>query len=215
MGRPSIARRPLLLLPLLATALLIVGTGTARAATAVCPATFQVLHNDHIGKLSLPKGHYRITLLKPNRRLTCKGAANRFRMFLEDFDGNLPGRWRVNARTATFKRGSSGVGFSVRRARPSGGGGGKHPASGGSRCPDTFTVENNDRIGRLKLKRGEYHYTRLNRSSPSCSRIPTLFAKFLQDFDGKLPRPWRLNVRRAAFIKKGTGGEGFRVKPVG
>lgn len=194
---------------------LLVGAGNAQAATKVCPSTFHVLHDDHIGKLSLAEGHYRITLLRKNK-LNCTRAARLFQKFLEDYDGRLQGRWRVDAKTATFLRGGSGVGFSVqRRGKPSGGGGGKHPGRGGKRCPSTFTVEHNDSIGDLRLRKGEYHYTRLNRTSPSCTRIPKLFAKFLEDVDGNLPKPWRLNVRVAAFIKKGSGGEGFRVKPVG
>lgn len=195
-------------LALLALALL---PSTSRAAIEVCPNSFHVLHDDRIGQLSLPKGHYRITLLKKNKPLTCDDAAFLFRKFLEDYDGKLQGRWRVVPKSATFKRGGSGVGFRVRRR---GGGGGKHPAKGGKRCPNTFAVQHDDRIGKLRLKKGDYHYTRLNRTSPSCARIPTLFAKFLEDFDGNLPKPWRLNANRGAFIKKGSGGEGFRVKPV-
>jgi len=205
----------LLLAFTLAAAALLLTAAPSRAAVKVCPSTFQVLHDDHIGQLELPKGHYQIALLKPNKPLDCEGAALLFRKFLEDFDGKLQGRWRVIPKSQTFKRGSSGVGFRVkRRGKKHGGGGGKHPSNGGRRCPNTFTVEHNDQIGKLKLRKGEYHYTRLTRSSPSCQRIPTLFAKFLQDADGNLPRGWRLAVRRAAFIKKGTGGDGFRVKPV-
>ena len=208
-------RVPFLLVGLVLAVSLLLGAGSARAAVKVCPDTFQVLHNDYVGKLSLPKGHYRITLLKPQKPLTCQDAALLFRKFLEDYDGKLQGRWRVVPRSATFLRGGSGVGFRVRRrGKPSGSGGGKHPAHGGRRCPDTFTVENNDRIGKLKLKAGKYNYTRLTDSSPSCTRIPTLLAKFLEDFDGDLPRGWRLSVRRAAFLKKGTSGDGFSVKPV-
>lgn len=202
-------------LAVIAIAVLLLGAAPAKAAIKVCPNTFQVLHDDRIGQLQLPKGHYRITLLKKNKPLDCQGAALLFRKFLEDYDGKLQGRWRVIPKSATFKRGSSGVGFRVRRrGKSSGGGGGRHPDDGGRRCPDTFTVEHNDRIGELKLKAGRYNYTRLTNSSPDCQRIPTLFAKFLQDFDGNLPKPWRLNARRAAFIKKGSGGDGFSVKPV-
>jgi hypothetical protein len=194
---------------------LLAGAGSAQAATKVCPNTFHVLHDDYIGKLSLPEGHYRITLLKKNKPLDCAGASLLFRKFLEDFDGKLQGRWKVDPRTATFTRGGSGVGFSVeRRGKRKGKGGGKHPAKGGRRCPNTFTVQHNDRIGDLRLPKGEYHYTRLTRTSPSCKRIPKLFAKFLQDFDGNLPKPWRVKVNSASFVKKGSGGDGFRVKPV-
>ena len=139
----------------LTLALLLVSATPSQAKVKVCPSTFQVLHDDHIGDLSLPKGHYRITLLMPEKPLDCQGAALLFRKFLEDYDGKLQGRWRVIPKSATFKRGGSGVGFRVRR-RGGGGGGGKHPDDGGRRCPNTFTVQHNDRIGKLKLKAGEY-----------------------------------------------------------
>jgi hypothetical protein len=195
-----------------AVLMLLVGAGSAKAATAVCPNTFHVLHDDRVGKLKLPKGHYKITLLRKNK-LSCARAAKLFTKFLEDYDGKLPGKWRVVKKSASFVKGATGIGFSVKKGKKKGGGGGRHPSGGGKRCPATFEVLNNDRIGKLKIPAGEYYITRLTRTSPNCKRASKLFAKFLQDVDGDLGPKWRINVRRAAFIKRGTGGDGFRIKP--
>ena len=51
---------------------------------------------------------------------------------------------------------------------------------------------NNDSIGRLRLRKGSYRITLVNRGL-SCPRATQLFRSFLQDFDGTLPRPWRLD----------------------
>lgn len=188
---------------------------SASAATQKCPDTFRVLHDDSIGKLQLPKGHYRLTLLRKNK-LTCSKASSLFTKFLEDYDGKLPGKWKARVNAAAFVRGNSGVGFSVKRVgKKHGGGGGRHPAQGGRRCPATFEVLHNDRIGKLKLPKGDYYITRLTADSPSCTRSAQLFAKFLEDTSGDLPPNWRLALGRAKFIKRTTGGDGFRVKPVG
>ena len=66
-----------------------------------CPGFFDVLHNDHIGSLSVPKDAYRITLLRPNR-LSCASASRLFTSFLQDFDGRLPSPWVLNSTTGTF-----------------------------------------------------------------------------------------------------------------
>src|SRR5215210_8455749 len=213
---PSGRTRALLLAPALIAAL-VVGLALSSSAPAQggslrCPATFQVLHNDRIGKLDLPAGPYTITVLNRSR-LSCAGASDLFRQFLEDWDGRLPRPWRLNVATATFTRGpGSSTGFSVRRASgPSGGGGGQHPATGRS-CPTFFRVLHNDRIGRLKLRAGNYRITLLAVGNLSCGRASRLFARFLEDFDGRLPRPWRLILSTATF-QRGSSTVGFRVKP--
>ncbi len=200
---------------LLAAVLLLsaVGATEARAASGECPNSFRVLHDDSIGKLKLPKGNYTITLLD-KKKLTCTKAAHLFSRFLEDYDGNLPGKWRVKAKQAAFLKGNTGAGFTVKKGKPSGGGGGggRHPDSGGKQCPDTFRVLHNDSIGELKFPAGSYYLTRLTTDSPSCARVTKLFAKFLQDYEGNVPG-WRINVSKAQFTRKGSGGKGFRVKP--
>jgi hypothetical protein len=92
---------------------------------------------------------------------------------------------------------------------PNGGGNGTHPT--GNRCRGTFRVLNNDRIGQLRLPRGPYRITLVGRGM-TCQQASSRFTAFLQDFDGVLPRPWRLNVQTATF-RQGANGPGFRVKP--
>ena len=101
-----------------------VGISAVPASAAVpttCPSTFSVLHDDHIGSLQIPAGPYTVTVLDQSR-LSCAEASDRFRQFLEDWDGVLPAPWTVNASTATFTAGQA-VGFRiapVRNPLPSG-----------------------------------------------------------------------------------------------
>jgi hypothetical protein len=195
----------------------LIPAATASAKQLECSASFRVLHDDRVGKLQLPKGNYTITVYRKNR-LSCERASKLFTRFLEDFDGKLPGKWKVRVKRSGFFKGNSGVGFTVERGTPSGGGGGggggTHPANGGKRCPNTFRVLNNDRIGELRIPAGNYHLTRLTNDSPNCQRVAKLFAKFLEeDYAGKIPG-WRVNVNRAKFIRNKSGGKGFRIKPV-
>jgi hypothetical protein len=186
--------------------------GPASAQTpAACPATFAVLHDDHVGALSLPQGNYVITILDPSR-LSCAAAADRFRQFLQDFDGALPSPWQLDPATATFT-GPSGQGFSVARtAQPSGGGGGSHPATG-TLCPATFDVLHNDRIGALRLPAGAYSITLLSIGRLSCAQASSRFTAFLQDYDGRLPGRWIVDPETGTFLRSALVG--FRVKPVG
>ncbi|MFM9126351.1 MAG: hypothetical protein ACKOTA_02055 [Solirubrobacterales bacterium] len=85
------------------------------SGTYACPGTFRVLHNDRIGKMSLPAGEYQIALLSSNG-MTCKTASNDFAYFLNnDWSGRLPSPWYTNDATKTFYRGSNDVGFRVTR----------------------------------------------------------------------------------------------------
>ena len=178
----------------------------AQAATAKCPATFRVLHNDQIGKLKLPKGNYRITLLD-DQLLTCQQASKLFTQFLQDFDGRLGGGWTVNARTATFSR-PNGAGFTVKRvARPTGTGGGSHPSGNATQCP-TFRVLHNDRIGSVNFPKGTYRMTALG--GLTCAKSSMLFRDFLQQTQGDLPGRWRLQGRTGTFLR-GNSGKGFQV----
>jgi hypothetical protein len=94
------------------------GGGGTHPAGNRCPGTFRVLNNDMIGKLRLPKGPYRITLLSGGG-LSCQGASAQFTRFLQDFTGVLPRPWVLNVKTATFTRGrDSSTGFRVKPVRP-------------------------------------------------------------------------------------------------
>ena len=190
----------------------------ADAARVRCAGTFRVLHNDHIGRLALPRGRYRITILASGRP-SCAQASALFTRFLEDYDGRLPGGWRVSVANSTFLR-ARGVGFHVARAGGEGGGGsggnegggGSHPR-GGLFCAGTFRVLHNDRIGPLRLARGRYWIVLLQRRGLSCAQASRLFTRFLEDFRGNLPPPWILEAQTASF-RRSASGTGFRVKPV-
>jgi len=199
-------------LALLVAVLGAVTLAPASTATAQTPGpcpSFQVLHDDHIGRLSLPAGNYAVTPLDLSR-LSCASASDLFRQFLEDFNGRLPSPWIVNPATATFARGSgSSVGFRVARLGAAGGGGGQHPATGTS-CPAFFTVEHNDHVGQLRIPAGRYRLTLLAEGRLSCARASRLFASFLQDFDGRLPRPWVVDAETGTFsVGRNVG---FRIK---
>jgi len=189
------------------------GGGGHHPSGAACPGTFRVLHDDSIGDFLVPKGNYRITLLSVGR-ITCSRASAYFAHFLQDFDGVLPAPWVLDEETGSFRRGSRNVGFRIKGwvgpVNPSGGGSGTHPT--GNRCPGTFRVLDNDSIGKLRLRKGPYRITLVNRGL-SCRRASQLFTSFLQDFEGDLPRPWKLNVRTGTFTRGGGRSAGFRVKP--
>lgn len=181
-------------------------TAQTPSPTTPCP-TFTVLHDDRIGDLRLPAGPYAISIQTPET-LTCAQAATLFARFLQDFDGNLPDGWRVNARTSSFSR--PGQAFSVRRgAAPSPS---PSPAPFDGRCPGTFRVLHDDRIGALRLPAGPYTITLLRQGSFTCRQAARRFARFLQDYDGVLPGRWRLDPETATFTR-GRRGPGFRVEP--
>jgi len=183
---------------------------TAHAAPSTCPSTFEVLHDDRIGALELPAGPYTVTVFD-STTLSCAHASDLFRQFLEDYDGRLPGGWRVNAATASFNRGAVGFSVAIAGGHSGGGGGGRHPA-GGTACPGYFRVLHNDHIGALSLPRGHYRITLLSVGRLSCARAATLFARFLQDFNGVLPGAWIVDPATASFMR--SLHFGFRVKQV-
>ncbi len=190
----------------------------ADAAPLQCTGTFRILHDDRVGSLVLPRGNYRITILASGRP-KCTQASALLTRFLEDFDGQLPGGWRVDAASSTFQR-ALGVGF--RLARIGGGGGeGEEEGEGGGWgrhgalfCPAPFRVLNNDRIGPLRLAQGDYSIALLQRRGIPCARAAQLFGRFLEDFNGALPAPWVLEPQTASF-RRSASGAGFRVKPLG
>jgi hypothetical protein len=185
--------------------------GRAEASTK-CPNTFRVLHNDHVGKLSLSAGNYLITVTDQNE-LSCQRASDLFTKFLQDFDGKLPNGWKVKVKQSGFVK-SPKKGFFVKRVSGAGngggGGGGRHPAKGEKICPGTFQVQHNDRIGNLHLRKGPYKITVIKKKRITCQKASNLFARFLKKPNG-LPKGWKLKVQSATFLKKGKH-YGFRVK---
>jgi hypothetical protein len=185
----------------------------AQAAPLACPGTFSVLHDDTIGFVAVPKGSYQLTTLDP-AALSCASATTAFARFLQDYDGRLPAPWQLNALTGTFVRGSGPAAFEVAPvATPTptpSGGGTVHPT--GDRCPGTFRVLHDDRIGRLRLPAGRYRVT-LGPSAPlGCAASSRALARFLARPAGPLPRGWRLAPASGTFSRNGVVA--FRVKPV-
>jgi hypothetical protein len=173
---------------------------TSPAAVARCKSSFAVLHNDRVGALAIPKGQYYMTPVG----LNCVAASELFTRFLDDFDGVLPGGWTADAATKSFVNPLSGQSIAIGSPLS------PKPSSRGV-CPGTFTVEHNDRIGRLSMRSGKYQIT--VRGGLSCATATSQLAFFLfHDFAGTLPRPWKLNLAAKSFSK---GKQSFSVKFAG
>ena len=85
------------------------------------------------------------------------------------------------------------------------------PASAAS-CP-TFRVLHNDRIGAASLPAGNYAVT--VEPGLSCQASTQLLARFLTDYDGVLPKPWRVVAEGAGKASFTRGSlPGFSVKQV-
>jgi hypothetical protein len=75
-------------------------------------------------------------------------------------------------------------------------------------CP-SFAVLHNDRIGAAMLPSGTYTITLGATSELDCAVASKLFTRFLQDYDGVLPRPWRVVPQgsgKASFTQGGKAG---------
>ncbi len=190
--------------------LLLIASANAGAAvpSAGCPS-FRVLHNDRIGSAVFPAGSYSVTV---QGGLGCKDASQVFARLLEDYDGILPGGWKVIAEgsgKASFKRRSAG--FTVARL---GGGGGSNPLIG-SLCKGTYTVNAGNRVGPLFFPRGSYLLYIPSGSGISCRRASILFTRFLGAAGSNLPSPWRVLVQTATFYKPAHAQRSsFRVEPL-
>jgi hypothetical protein len=188
------------------------GAGAAAGATT-CPS-FRVLHNDRIGAANLPAGTYNVTPAATSG-LSCAQASALFTRFLEDYDGNLPGGWRVSAQgtgKASFSRGGN-AGFAVART----GGGeeeGNNPALG-RLCPGSFTVNHTSVVGPLRFTMGKFLIYIPARSLISCRRASVLFTRFLAQPNGRLPFPWRVANQTATFYKPAHPlRSAFRIEPL-
>jgi hypothetical protein len=86
------------------------------------------------------------------------------------------------------------------------------PASAAT-CP-SFEVLHNDRIGAASLPAGNYEVS--VKAGLSCEEGSKLFTRFLQDWDGNLPKPWRVTAEgpgKASFTRGDLPG--FTVERVG
>jgi hypothetical protein len=74
-------------------------------------------------------------------------------------------------------------------------------------CPG-FSVLHNDRIGAAVFPAGTYTVN-LEDPSLNCKASAELFARFLEDWDGNLPQPWKVageGSGKASFIRGSLGG---------
>lgn len=96
------------------------------------------------------------------------------------------------------------------------GGVAKAAAPAAPTCP-SFKVLHDDRIGAASLPAGSYSISTED-SGLSCKSASQLFARFLADWDGKLPAPWQVvpqgsgkasfaRADQAGFSVARTGGE--------
>jgi hypothetical protein len=95
-------------------------------------------------------------------------------------------------------------------ARPAGAAMTDMPTVGAKPCPG-FRVLHNDRIGAAVFPAGTYTITN-EASALTCKSSAELFARFLEDFDGVLPKPWTVSPEssgNASFLS--GGGAGFSV----
>jgi hypothetical protein len=192
----------------------------AQTPSTACSASFHVLHDDRIGRLTLPAGLYTLTPKSGRQAITCARASSLFTQFLRDYDGVLPRPWTYSAQgdgEGTFDRGD-GQSFTAVRSGDAGpdnpGNGGSHADGGGTHgallCPGDFEVKNNDRIGRLSLPRGDYQISLLG-ANLSCATAVKLFRRFLNRPSGRLGGQWVVLPAAGEFVN-GSTLNGFYVK---
>jgi len=88
-------------------------------------------------------------------------------------------------------------------------------SAGAAGCPN-FHVLHDDRIGPAVFPAGSYAVEPAAGSGLTCADASRLFTRFLEDWDGVLPRPWRVRAQTATFFKPANPTRSaFRVEPVG
>ena len=80
-------------------------------------------------------------------------------------------------------------------------------------CTATFSVLHDDQIGALAVPAGTYSITVADPAVLTCAEASDWFRQFLEDFDGKLPFPWTVDVPTATFSAR--GGAAFQIVRVG
>jgi hypothetical protein len=81
-------------------------------------------------------------------------------------------------------------------------------SAAGAGCP-SFQVLHDDRIGPAVLPAGSYTITVAPSAGLTCPSASKLFTRFLEDYDGVLPSPWRVLAEgsgKASFTQAGEAG---------
>jgi hypothetical protein len=204
---------------LVAVVALALGARPAAAAPAAktCPG-FRVLHNDRIGAAVFPAGTYTITL--EDSGLTCKTGGELFARFLEDFDGKLPGSWKVSPERsgkAAFGRADQ-AGFSVALTKKQTSGEIEREEATspdlGTLCRNPFTVNHTTVIRPLRFTKGQFLIYLPAGSTINCEQAVVLFQRFL-GASPNLPAPWKLSNQTATFYKPSSPiRSAFRIEPL-
>jgi hypothetical protein len=90
-------------------------------------------------------------------------------------------------------------------------------SAAGAGCP-SFRVLHDDRIGPAVLPAGNYTITVAPAAGLTCPAASKLFTRFLEDFDGVLPSPWRVSAQgsgRASFSRGAKAGFSVALVPGG
>jgi hypothetical protein len=179
-------------------------------AAGKCPQ-FRVMHNDTISGVKFPAGPYDMV----TSQLSCSQSTKYFQQWLAS--GRVAKGWKVkllSGERRRFTKLGTKVDFQATPAsEPT-----PTPSPSGHTCPGTFRVLNNDRIGGMKLPRGNYQIRLLNTdvalTGLNCQIASNDFAYFLNnDWSGRLPSPWYTNNSTRTFYR-GTNAVGFSVKKV-
>ncbi len=89
---------------------------------------------------------------------------------------------------------------------------GAKTTAGPSTCP-SFRVLHDDRIGPALLPAGDYTVAVAKGAGLTCPDAAKLFTRFLEDYDGVLPSPWRVVAEGSGKASFTQGEEvGFSVK---
>jgi hypothetical protein len=89
------------------------------------------------------------------------------------------------------------------------------PAATVDACP-SFRILHNDRIGPASLPAGSYSVTPAATSGLTCTQASALFTRFLEDYDGVLPTPWRVIAQGSGKASFARGNrDGFAVARTG
>lgn len=181
-------------------------------AAASCPS-FRVLHNDHISAVSFPAGPYQMV----NSGMWCAQTTKYFQQFLNS--GHVPSGWTVKLlsrkrRRFTKLHTNPTVDFQatpISDPAPT-------PTPSGLSCAGSFRVLHNHHIGAMKLPAGRYTIKLASHDTPglNCKVASNEFASFLEwDWNGVLPRPWKMNVGAKSFYMSAFSSDGFSVRYVG
>ncbi len=182
---------------------------TPAPSSLTCPGSFQVVHNDKIGAMSLPAGNYRINRLTSSQKITCPQATAWFAYFLNhDYAGNLPAPWTMNTAAKTFYDGSKTNGFNVQRLSGFAILMGSNPRYGDSICSTHFAVGATSTVSGFTVPAGSY--VLIATGSATCARATELATETINN--GELPAGWTIDKSIGWFHTIG-GRYGFQLDP--